>query len=75
MTASAQVRGTEHPNRSYTPVTTQLRGVSCLRLSVLTDETTSPERQREANQRAATAEGIDLGDREAVDLGVSLGLS
>ncbi|MFF3464960.1 recombinase family protein [Streptomyces sp. NPDC002619] len=52
-------------------MTTQLRGVSCLRLSVLTDETTSPERQREANQRAATAEGIDLGDREAVDLGVS----
>ncbi|MFF8531006.1 recombinase family protein [Streptomyces sp. NPDC015532] len=50
---------------------TQLRGVSCLRLSVLTDETTSPERQREANHVAAAALGIDLADREAVDLGVS----
>jgi DNA invertase Pin-like site-specific DNA recombinase len=45
--------------------------VSCLRLSVLTDETTSPERQREANAGAASALGIDLADREAVDLGVS----
>ncbi|WP_308409109.1 recombinase family protein [Streptomyces sp. AC558_RSS880] len=52
-------------------MTTQLRGVSCLRLSVLTDETTSPERQRAANQGAASALGIDLGNREAVDLGVS----
>ncbi|MFJ3286750.1 recombinase family protein [Streptomyces sp. NPDC086669] len=52
-------------------MTTQLRGVSALRLSVLTDETTSPERQRAANQSAAHALGIDLGDREAVDLGVS----
>ncbi|WP_079144451.1 recombinase family protein [Streptomyces agglomeratus] len=51
--------------------TDALRGVSALRLSVLTDETTSPERQREANQGAATALGIDLADREAVDLGVS----
>ncbi|MFJ3226482.1 recombinase family protein [Streptomyces sp. NPDC086783] len=50
---------------------THLRGVSVLRLSVLTDETTSPERQREANRGAATALGIDLADREAVDLGVS----
>ncbi|MFE9063240.1 recombinase family protein [Streptomyces violaceusniger] len=52
-------------------MTTQLRGVSALRLSVLTDETTSPERQREANQGAAVSLGIDLADREAVDLGVS----
>ncbi|MFF8943235.1 recombinase family protein [Streptomyces sp. NPDC014864] len=52
-------------------MTTQLRGVSCLRLSVLTDETTSPERQREANRGAAASQGIDLADREAVDLGVS----
>ncbi|MGW3629555.1 recombinase family protein [Streptomyces sp. NPDC005122] len=51
--------------------TPQLRGVSALRLSVLTDETTSPERQREANRGAAAALGIDLADREAVDLGVS----
>jgi DNA invertase Pin-like site-specific DNA recombinase len=52
-------------------MSTNLRGVSCLRLSVLTDETTSPERQREANRNAAASQGIDLGDREAVDLGVS----
>jgi hypothetical protein len=51
--------------------TPQLRGVSALRLSVLTDETTSPERQREANRGAAASLGIDLADREAVDLGVS----
>ncbi|MFF1684765.1 recombinase family protein [Streptomyces sp. NPDC058254] len=50
---------------------TTLRGVSVLRLSVLTDETTSPERQRAANHAAASSLGIDLGDREAIDLGVS----
>ncbi|WP_441246147.1 recombinase family protein [Kitasatospora sp. McL0602] len=38
---------------------------------MLTDETTSPERQREADDRAAAALGIDFGGREAVDLGVS----
>jgi DNA invertase Pin-like site-specific DNA recombinase len=38
---------------------------------VLTDETTSPERQRGANHTAGAALGIDFGDREAVDLGVS----
>ncbi|MFJ4845141.1 recombinase family protein [Streptomyces sp. NPDC088733] len=38
---------------------------------MLTDETTSPERQRAANRAAAVSLGIDLGDREAVDLGVS----
>lgn len=52
-----------------------LRGVRCVRLSVLTDETTSPERQREADDIAATALGIDFGEgeqlREAVDLDVS----
>lgn len=48
-----------------------MRGVSVVRLSVHTDETTSPERQRQANQQAATALNIDLGDRFAVDLGVS----
>ncbi|MFK4145337.1 recombinase family protein [Streptomyces sp. NPDC004065] len=48
-----------------------LRGLSAVRLSVLTDETTSPERQRAANEEAAASLGIDLGDREAVDLGVS----
>ncbi|MEV6673543.1 recombinase family protein [Streptomyces sp. NPDC051162] len=52
-----------------------LRGVRCIRLSVRTDETTSPERQREADDIAAAALGIDFGDgdalREAVDLDVS----
>ena len=71
MTASVQVRGQKRSARSPQPMTNQLRGVSCLRLSVLTDETTSPERQRAANQGAAAALGIDLADREAVDLGVS----
>lgn len=52
-----------------------LRGVRCVRLSVLTDETTSLERQREADDIAAAALGIDFGEveelREAVDLDVS----
>ncbi|QNE73988.1 recombinase family protein [Streptomyces finlayi] len=52
-------------------MTTTLRGLSVLRLSVLTDETTSPERQRDANHLAAGALNIDLAGREAVDLGVS----
>ncbi|GAA0345066.1 hypothetical protein GCM10010319_21650 [Streptomyces blastmyceticus] len=42
-----------------------------MRLSVLTDETTSPERQREADDLAAAALGIDFDGREAVDLDVS----
>ncbi|MEU5429043.1 recombinase family protein [Streptomyces olivoreticuli] len=52
-----------------------LRGVRCIRLSVRTDETTSPERQREADDIAAAALGISFGEgeslREAVDLDVS----
>jgi DNA invertase Pin-like site-specific DNA recombinase len=52
-------------------MTTPLRGLSVLRLSVLTDETTSPERQRDANHEAGSALGIDFSGREAVDLGVS----
>ncbi|KOT56242.1 MULTISPECIES: recombinase family protein [Streptomyces] len=58
-----------------TVYTETLRGVRCVRLSVLTDETTSPERQREADDTAAAALNIDFGDgdqlREAVDLDVS----
>jgi DNA invertase Pin-like site-specific DNA recombinase len=49
----------------------RLRGVRCIRLSVLTDETTSPDRQREADDRAADELNIDFGDREAEDLDVS----
>ncbi|MFD4700824.1 recombinase family protein [Streptomyces niveus] len=55
--------------------TETLRGVRCVRLSVLTDETTSPERQRDADDIAASALNIDFGAgdglREAVDLDVS----
>ncbi|MGW9029068.1 recombinase family protein [Streptomyces sp. NPDC055722] len=47
-----------------------MRALSAIRLSVLTDETTSPERQRAANQRAAEAVGAAI-VAEAVDLGVS----
>nr|MDT0522816.1 recombinase family protein [Streptomyces sp. DSM 41633] len=52
-----------------------LRGVRCIRLSVLTDETTSPERQREADDKIAAELNLDFGSgdarREAVDLDVS----
>ncbi|MFJ2132964.1 recombinase family protein [Streptomyces sp. NPDC087845] len=55
--------------------TRTLRGVRCVRLSVLTDETTSPERQREADDKVAAELNIDFGSgdavREAVDLDVS----
>ncbi|WP_406737621.1 recombinase family protein [Streptomyces sp. NBC_00853] len=58
-----------------TAYTQTLRGVRCVRLSVLTDETTSPERQREAGDVAAASLGIDFSEgttpREAVDLDVS----
>lgn len=58
-----------------TVYTETLRGVRCVRLSVLTDETTSPERQREADDIAAGALNIAFGEgdglREAVDLDVS----
>ncbi|MCI3902505.1 recombinase family protein [Streptomyces spectabilis] len=58
--------------------TETLRGVRCIRLSVRTDETTSPERQREADDAAAAALGITFGEgaalREAVDLDVSASL-
>lgn len=72
MTTSVQVRAPKRATHSKTHVSNQLRGVSCLRLSVMRDETTSPERQRAANEGAANALGILLSpDREAVDLGVS----
>jgi DNA invertase Pin-like site-specific DNA recombinase len=58
-----------------TVYTETLRGVRCVRLSVLTDETTSPDRQREADDIAPASLGIDFGEgdalREAVDLDVS----
>ncbi|MFI5757623.1 recombinase family protein [Streptomyces sp. NPDC051569] len=55
--------------------TETLRGVRCVRLSVLTDETTSPERQREADDKVSAELGVSFGEgdqlREAVDLDVS----
>ncbi|MFJ9108200.1 recombinase family protein [Streptomyces sp. NPDC102283] len=55
--------------------TETLRGVRCVRLSVLTDETTSPERQRDADDAIAAELNISFGEgdalREAVDLDVS----
>lgn len=55
--------------------TRTLRGVRCVRPSVLTDETTSPERQRDADNAIAAELNIDFGSgdalREAVDLDVS----
>ncbi len=63
------------PQPSLTPTrgmeTTTLRGLRAIRLSVLTDETTSVDRQRETNDRAAAALGIDFDGREACDLDVS----
>lgn len=47
-----------------------MKALSAVRLSVLTDETTSPERQRAANQQAAASVGAHI-IGEAVDLGVS----
>lgn len=47
-----------------------LRGVRAIRLSVLTDETTSPPRQRESDDRAAEALNIQF-IGEALDLDVS----
>lgn len=73
MAASTQVSKGEQSSRSHAGMesTTRLRGVRAVRLSVLTDETTSPERQRDACEGAAAALGIDLDGREAVDLDVS----
>ncbi|MFB6556186.1 recombinase family protein [Streptomyces sp. NPDC056405] len=71
MATKAQVSAGKAPTTFTGGMNAPLRGLSAVRLSVLTDETTSPERQRTANHEAAAALGIDLGDREAVDLGVS----
>ena len=64
------------PGTEGTVFARTLRGVRAIRLSVLTDETTSPERQRESTDGAAAALGInfvapDGTVREAVDLDVS----
>ncbi|WP_329032857.1 recombinase family protein [Streptomyces sp. NBC_01725] len=52
-----------------------LRGLRAIRLSVLTDSTTSVGRQRDAGDRSAAALNLDFGEgdglREAIDLDVS----
>ncbi len=79
-TTTRSVPTWDMPNTPRNPLagtvyTETLRGVRCVRLSVLTDETTSPERQREADDQAAAAHNISFGEgdqlREAVDLDVS----
>ncbi|MEV6076041.1 recombinase family protein [Streptomyces sp. NPDC052069] len=55
--------------------TRTLRGVRCVRLSVLTDETTSPERQREADDRVAAELNIDFGSGDALREAVALDVS
>lgn len=52
-------------------MTRKIRAVGAIRLSVLTDETTSPARQREADESAAAILGAEIGDRWAEDLDVS----
>ncbi|MEU7468922.1 recombinase family protein [Streptomyces sp. NPDC044984] len=50
----------------------QLRALSAIRLSVLTDETTSPARQREANEQAAAHIGAEIiGEAEDLDVSAS----
>ncbi|WP_328698136.1 recombinase family protein [Streptomyces sp. NBC_00342] len=66
---------TRNPLAGTVYQTETLRGVRCVRLSVLTDETTSPDRQREADDKIAAELGVSFGEgdglREAVDLDVS----
>lgn len=71
MAATAQVSTSVNAGITTGGMESTLRGVSVRRLSVLTDETTSPERQQAANEDSAAALGISLGDRQATDLGVS----
>ncbi|MFJ1706219.1 recombinase family protein [Kitasatospora sp. NPDC088346] len=63
------------PGTEGTVFSQPLRGVRVVRLSVLTDETTSPERQRDACDMVAGSLGIDFGEGDtlgkAVDLDVS----
>lgn len=72
------LRSSAGMSRDLTPseAVETLRGLSGIRLSVKTDETTSPERQREANDRVSRNMGIDFtapdgSRREAEDLDVS----
>lgn len=65
------MNSTAAPGTEETVFAPTLRGVRAVRLSVLTDETTSPERQRESCDGAAAALGVDFGGREALDLDVS----
>jgi DNA invertase Pin-like site-specific DNA recombinase len=69
------MNSTATPGAEGTALAPTLRGVRAVRLSVWTDETTSPDRQREADDRAAAELNIGFGEgdalREAVDLDVS----
>lgn len=57
------------PNCSVLPNMTQLRALSAIRLSVKTDETTSPGRQRAANGTEASRRGaVIVGEAEDLDV-------
>ena len=74
MAASPQVRTVKHPVRSpkRMETTAQPRALSAIRLSVATDETTSPGRQREANEKAAASLGaVVVGEAEDLDVSAS----
>ncbi|MFJ3970775.1 recombinase family protein [Streptomyces parvus] len=73
MATFTQVSGRDFTNtlvEEVNPSYDQPRALSAIRLSVETDETTSPGRQREANDKAAASIGARV-IGEAVDLGVS----
>lgn len=70
MAAKAQVSAGNFTNALGVGMETQPRALSAVRLSVETDETTSPGRQRAANEGAAASVGARI-IGEAVDLGVS----
>ncbi|WP_431961651.1 recombinase family protein [Actinacidiphila sp. bgisy160] len=60
-----------HPVDPYCSfdLVTQLRALSAIRLSVRTDATTSPERQRDANRTAAERRGmVIIGEAEDLDV-------
>lgn len=74
MAASSQVSTVRNSPHSLKGVKTdpRPRALSAIRLSVTTDETTSPGRQREANESAAASLGaVIVGEAEDLDVSAS----
>jgi DNA invertase Pin-like site-specific DNA recombinase len=75
--ANPQVSAQTSPSQSLRGMTSATfrarpRALSAIRLSVLTDETTSPQRQREANEYAAAYIGAEIiGEAEDLDVSAS----